>query len=106
MIVDIARRRVCIEPLPDVSFGRVRSFCERGRSGRLAIPHRAVQAEAVPDQDQRGLKYGTEVRHNLAQQRVQFLFVDIHNVSSLPLLSSSLYTVSLGRVGPASMRLG
>jgi hypothetical protein len=48
----------------------------------LAIPHRAVQAEAVPDQDQRGLKHGAEVRHNLAQQHVQFLFVDIHDVSS------------------------
>ena len=51
---DLSRRRVCIEPLPDVSFGRAGSLRQRGRSGGLAIAHGAVEAETVSDEDQRG----------------------------------------------------
>ena len=53
LILDVAARRLGVEPLARVSLGHVAAFRELGRGQRSGAGHRAVETQAVSHHDQR-----------------------------------------------------
>ena len=76
VVLHVAAGRLLAEPLAYVALAALRALGElRGRD-RLAVGHRLVQAELVPDQHQRRRHAPPEVAYELAHELFQLRFVD------------------------------
>jgi hypothetical protein len=76
VVHDVAAGRLGVEPLAHVALGGVGTGGELGRRRRPGLGQRAVQAELVADDDQRGVHGRAELGDGLAEQRVEALLVN------------------------------
>jgi hypothetical protein len=76
VVVDPAAGGLGAEPLADVALGGAGARGELRRGQRAAGGELAIEAEAIADDDQRGVDRGTELDDGLAEKRVQALLVD------------------------------
>jgi hypothetical protein len=76
VVAEISRRRLRREPFADIALGGPGALGERRRIAWAGRGQRLVEAELVPDQDERGIHRRAHIAEHAADELVEFCFVE------------------------------